>query len=757
MMNRIRILNVSVSSMVTALVVLISTALLAWFSAMGAPARLEWQARMAQARADRYITVTLERGYRGYQPPSLSADQLGRLAKAPGVKDVVWATGTISDPLAAPAPFRLVSRDYPLFKQIHPLVANDSIREPSFEPGEVWISQSQAEQLFGSAGEAAGKELLLGDSGRTVVAVYEGAGPILVAATLEDLEKEPTGRQQGVGEVYIETNEPAAQGLGKLKRWARQSGTLPEGLTLETMSSVLRPDRTTLRDPYLSALRWMGIGVLYAMLGIVAFAQGIGMSIRLREREKQLALRQVWGATPARIMLEEAVAQTAQTTALVSLGSYAGVLAALPHGGALDTFGLLVMLAAYAMLVLAGLLPLPLSMRSRNVYAVLLHARVGLRARNVVRLAKLAVFVSAASLMFSLSIARRAITDLSNEIHALGAGIYMLYPDSEFGQGKPMSLLGASDLAWLRSRWPELHIVLLSNFTESALRTPDGSWTPINVRASLGDYWGVVAQDLAAGDTNGLVVTNDFHELIGRTVELRIGPASGNVIECRVSGVVEPIQARSVESPRLKTGWVWLAADGRCWPRAFITPVAAVRVPPGAGDSQAVSEQVARELSKQHPGRMPFRVKPVIANAREKTERLGKLLRQIAVQQAGLIAMSLLGVVLVSVLLARAWVLVFALHQALGASHYHLLVQGMVRGLDLVFVPSAAGILVGTAAYYFWGHANLQGVGADFGPCIVPALSIGVGALALGLLAGGSAARVALKAQPARLLVLEDA
>ncbi|WP_457637509.1 ABC transporter permease [Oceanithermus sp.] len=755
-MGRAHWLNVSISSIATAFVVLMSTALLTWFTALGAPARLEWRARIAQARADHYITVTLERGYRGYQPPLLNADQLSRLAKASGVSEVVWATGTISDPLAAPAPFRWASPGYPRYKQMHPLYTNDATEEPSFEPGEVWISRSQAERLFGSAEGAIGKTLLLGGSKRTVTAVYEGAGPILVAAIPEDLKKAQSGRPQGVGEVYVETIESADSALGKLKRWARQSGVLPAGLTLETMSSVLRPDRATLRDPHLSALRWAGIGVLYAMLGIVVFALGIGVSIRLREREKQRALRHVWGAAPTRIVFEEAALQTAQTTAFVFLGAYAGILAALPHGGALDIFGIRVLLVELLVLVIAGLLPIALSAWQRNIYVVLLRSGVGLRARSIAWLAKLAVLVSAATLMFSLSIARRTISDLSSEIRALGAGIYMLYPDQESGRGKPMSLLGVDDLAWLHRRWPEIHAVLLSNFTESALRTPGGAWIPINVRVSLGDYWGVAAQKLVAGNTDGVVVTSDLGKLMGRAVELRLGPAADNLIECKVSGVVEPIRARSVESPRLKTGWVWLAADGKCWPRTLISPVAAVRVPPGTAHPQAMSDLVAEGLSKRHPGRMPLRAKPVIANARGKADRLRKLLRQIAVQQAGLVVLSLLGVVLVSVLLARAWVLVYALHQALGAPRLRLLTQGMVKGLDLVFVPAAIGVLVGAAAYFFWSRTGLQGQMPALDSCIVPALTISVGALALGLLAGGLAARAALRAPPARLLMLED-
>ncbi|XOB98553.1 hypothetical protein ACMC9I_00250 [Deinococcota bacterium DY0809b] len=757
MMNRTRLSNVGASSLVTALVVLMSTALLAWFSTLGAPARLEWQARVAQARAEHYVTVTIERGFRGYQPPLLSADHLRRLALAPGVKGVVWATGTISDPLVAPAPFRWASRGYPRYKQIKPFITIDPYGKPSFEPGEVWISRSQAEQLFESVEGAAGKTLLLGGLERTVSTIYQGEGPILVAAVPEDLEKGPSGRPQGVGEVYIETNEPAARALGKLRRWVGQNSVLPAGLTLETMANVVRPDRATLRDPHLNALRWVGIGVLLAMLGIVVFALGIGVSIRLRERGKQLVLRQIWGATSTRVMLEEAATQTARTTALVFLGSFAGVLAALQRGGGLDIFGLLVLLAAYAMLVLAGLLPLALSTLPRNVYAALQRSRVGLRARNVVRLAKIAVFISAASLMFSLSVARRAAADLAYEIRSLGVDIYMLYPDHESGKGKPLSLLGKEDLLWLSERWPGLYVALLSNFTESALYTPEGAWVPANVRASLGDFWGVAGQDLVVGDTNGLVVTRDFGMLVGQVVRLRIGPEAGNVIECRVSGVVEPIQARSVESPRLKSGWVWLAADGRCWPRAFVAPVAAIRVPPGSGDPQAVSERVAKELSKRHPDRKPLRTKLVTANAQVKANRLRKLLRQIGVQQAGLVALSLLGVVLVSALLARAWLLVYALHRALGAPRARLLAQGMVNGLDLVFVPAASGALAGATAYCFWSRTDPRGVGSDLGLCLVPALSIGVSALALGLLAGGLAAWVALRVPPARLLMLEDA
>ena len=757
MTGHTRSLNISVSSLAIAFIVLTSTALLAWFTALGAPARMEWRARIEQARAGRYLTVTLDSGYRGYQPPMLNAGQLGRLVGAPGVDDVVWATGTINDPFAAPAPFRWASRGYPRYKRMRPLEAKVSTREPSFEPGEVWISRSLAERLFGSAKEAAGKPLLLGGSERTITAVYEGSGPILAAAVPEDLEKGPTGRPLEVGEVYVKTKEPAARALGQLRRWVGQHGVLPAGLTLETMASVLRPDRATLRDPHLRALRWVGTGALYAMLGIVVFALGIGVSIRLREREKQRALRYIWGATATMILLEEAASQTTRIAALVFLGTCSGTLAALPSGGVLDGFGLIVLLITLLVLVLAGLLPVALSARPRNAYSALLRSRVGLRARSVAWLAKLAVFVSAAALMFSLSVARRAETDLSNEIRALGAGIYMLYPDYESGRGKPMSLLGAGDLAWLRKRWPELHVALLNNFIGSALRTPDGAWTPVNVRVGLGDYWGVAAQKPVVGDASGVVVTSDLRGLVGRGVELRIGPSSDNVIECEVSGAVEPIRARSVESPRLKTGWVWLAADGECWPRAFVTPVAAIRVPPGAGDPQAMSEKVAGALSKRHPGGMPFRVKPVVANAQAKITRLERLLRRIAVQQAGLIVLSLLGIALVSVLLARAWVLVYALHRALGAPRSRLLAQGMVWGLGLVFVPAAIGALVGAIALHYWSRLGILGGWYGVEPYIYPALAMGAGSAALGLLAGGLAAWVALKAPPAQWLMQEDA
>ncbi len=757
MTGRTRSLNISVSSLAIAFIVLTSTALLSWFTALGAPARLEWRARIAQARADHYLTITLDRDYRGYHPPLLSADQLRRLAGAPGVDDVVWATGTINDPFAAPAPFRLASLGYPRYKRMRPLYASGLGGGLSFKSDEVWISRLLAERLLGSAKEAVGKSLLLGDSERTISAVYEGAGPILAAAVPEDLEKGPTGRPLEVGEVYVKTKEPAARALGQLRRWIGQHGVLPAGLTLETMSSVLRPDRATLRDPHLRALRWVGTGALYAMLGIVVFALGIGVSIQLREREKQRTLRYVWGATPTGVVLEEATSQTTRIAALVFLGACLGTLAALPSGGALDSFGLLVLLATFLVLTLASLLPVVLSARPRNAYYALLRSRVGLRARSVAWLAKLAVLVSAAALMFSLSVVRRAETDLSNEIRALGAGIYMLYPDYESGRGKPMSLLGAGDLAWLRKRWPELRVALLNNFIGSALHTPDGAWTPVNVRVSLGDYWGVTAQKPVVGDASGVVVTSDLRGLVDRGVKLRLGPSSDNIIECEISGAVEPIQARSVESPRLKTGWVWLAADGKCWSRAFVTPVAAIRVPPDAGDPQAMSEKVAGALSKRHPGGMPFRVKPVVANAQAKINRLGKLLLQIAAQQVGLGILSLLGIALVGVLLARAWVLVYALHRALGAPRAHLLAQGMVWGLGLVFVPAAVGALVGAIAFHYWSRSGTLGGWYGVEPYIYPALAMCAGSAALGLLAGGLAAWVALKAPPAQRLMQEGA
>ena len=743
------------ANLITAFVVILSTALLSWYVAEGGAARAAWKKSVAQTRADRYLTLTIDSAYRGYEPPALGAAQLRRLGKAPGVQSVAWASAVLFDASSAHLPYRLVSQGYPRAKRLRLVAATPGRPALDLKAGETLISRAQAQNVFASDRAAVGRRLTLAGSERLVAGVYAGAGPALVAGTLDDIETLPE-HTRGVREVYLETRGPAPRSLRAVLRWARSHSAIPKGLTLETMASVLRPDRAVVRNPYLNALRWVGSGVALAMLLLVVFSLATGIVIQLRAGERRRVLRLIWGAPPGRIVAEEALSFTLRTLLYGLLGALAGLLAARLCGGVIDTFSVGVLALTLLILTIASIIPVLLSARPRNAYSALARSLAGARAQSVALLAKLAVFASALVLTVSILIAMQVRAGINEQIRALGAGIYMLYPDHESSSAKPMRILQAADLDTIRSRWPGLPAVLLSNFTGSALRSPGEPWVKVNVRASLGDYWDVVAQTPSLGDAGGIVVTKELKRYLGKTVQLRIGPSEDNVVTCAVSGVVDAVKTASNESPRLKPGWLWVDAGGECWPRTFRAPVAAIRATRDVGDPDALSAQVAAFLSAQRPNQKPLKAKSVVANAESTLARLNRLLVALGWQLVGLVTLSLLGVVLIAAMFARAWVMVFALHRALGSSRGGLLVKAVIHGMGWVLAPAVIGAAAGLGAFILWVRDAASPSGLGLGQIGLVALLVGLAAAALGLAAGGLAGRAALAAPPARWLLRED-